>query len=132
MIFWPSRFICWSEVTVSLAMPVSPYQELGWPHYNEPVHQMPRSGTNTAAATKERRTMPRIIDSDGHVMDQQYTEEIAGYMPSGLGRGGVFPAFDHLHGRFLGPGLAGRSSARARIGAAEWVRFLDDTEIDWT
>jgi len=28
--------------------------------------------------------MPRIIDSDGHIMDQQYTEEIAGYMPSGM------------------------------------------------
>lgn len=76
--------------------------------------------------------MPRIIDSDGHVMDQQYGDEIAAYMPSGLGRYGVFPAFDHLHGRFLNPAVAGRATNRGRIGPTEWVQFLDDTEIDWT
>jgi predicted TIM-barrel fold metal-dependent hydrolase len=76
--------------------------------------------------------MPRIIDSDGHIMDQQYTEEIASYMPSGLGRTGIFPAFDHLHGRFIGPAIVERNNARRRVGAEEWVQFLDDTEIDWT
>ena len=74
----------------------------------------------------------RIIDSDGHVMDQQYGEEIASYMPSGQGRGGVFPAFDHLHGRFLAPQRNQPPGGRRRVGAEEWVQFLDDTEIDWT
>src|SRR6266542_1023790 len=80
----------------------------------------------------ERGHDVRIIDSDGHIMDQQYTEEIAAYMPSGLGRGGIFPAFDHLHGRFIGPAIVERNAPRRRIGAPEWVEFLDETEIDWT
>lgn len=77
--------------------------------------------------------MVQVIDADGHVMDQQYTEEISAYMPSRNARGQIFPALDHMHQFYLTPTSRQPNGApRVRVGAKEWLNFLDDTEIDWT
>ena len=70
----------------------------------------------------------QIIDADGHVNDRAYGEEIASYMPKGQQLAQVFPELDHLHFRFLKQ----NRRATGNPGPQEWIRFLDETEIDWT
>jgi predicted TIM-barrel fold metal-dependent hydrolase len=71
----------------------------------------------------------RIIDADGHVNDRPYMGEISKYMPPG-NRTEVFPSFDHIHFHYLEGGE--KRSRTGIIGPAEWVDFLDQTEIEWT
>ena len=76
----------------------------------------------------------RIIDADGHVMEQTFTEELRKYMPEGSQRGQVFPAFDHLHGFYLrgATGAQGAAGPIRKIGAPEWVEFIDEVGIEWS
>ena len=74
--------------------------------------------------------MTQVIDADGHVMEQSFVDELNGYMPKGSQGTRVFPPFDHLHQFYL----RGESAPRQgrKVGAPEWVDFLDETGIDWT
>jgi predicted TIM-barrel fold metal-dependent hydrolase len=75
------------------------------------------------------QNLERIVDGDGHVMED--VEAIISYLPepyrSGDSIRDPFPASDHLHSsnkHFLPPG------AFARVGVDGWIDFMDDIGID--
>jgi uncharacterized protein len=70
----------------------------------------------------------RIIDGDGHVMEDQ--EAIRTYLPSDMrGLRQIFPPLDHFHD-FVGETPPG--SFRRDVGPAQWIEFLDDLGIETT
>lgn len=81
--------------------------------------------------------MTRIIDADGHVMEQRGARGLSTYMPNGSRTGNVFPALDHLHGyhlRPVGPPTEdGESGEISRvIDRKVWLEFLEETGIEWS
>ena len=71
-----------------------------------------------------------IIDADGHVNDGAGQEEIAKYMPAGNRSSQIFPTLDHLHFHYLRPER--NRTALENPGPAEWLQFLDETEISYS
>ena len=71
----------------------------------------------------------RILDSDGHVMEDQ--PGIAKFLPSHYPprRGNVFPALDHMHGT---PYTTRPGAFQQGVGPKEWVQFLDEVGMERT
>jgi len=76
----------------------------------------------------------RIIDGDGHIMEDQAA--IIDHMESPYReiahrKGIVFPPLDHLHtGRAVE--TPPQRDQRPAVGPRGWLEFLDDVGIDWT
>jgi len=90
-------------------------------------------------STKGAKPVPRIIDGDGHLMED--APAIASFLPSPYKEIGpftrpsfpyknLFPPIDHLHPAFReSPATL---SNRPRVGPEEWLSFLDDVGIETT
>jgi predicted TIM-barrel fold metal-dependent hydrolase len=80
------------------------------------------------------RIAPKIIDGDGHVMEDNagiITHMSGPYREIAQRKGVIFPPLDHLH--------AGRAvetppqrDQRPGVGPQGWLDFLDDVGIEWT
>jgi predicted TIM-barrel fold metal-dependent hydrolase len=70
----------------------------------------------------------KIIDADGHINDHACGDEIAKYMPKGNQMARLFPEFDHLHFRYLKQNRRDTGNPTSD----DWLKFLDQTGIDWT
>ncbi len=66
----------------------------------------------------------KIIDGDGHVLED--VEGIAKHLPFAYGSRSVFPPLDHLHSQ----GSRSAPGSFQQAGAAEWLEFMDDLQIE--
>lgn len=73
----------------------------------------------------------RIVDADGHVSENAYTDEISKYMPKGGVNREIFPALDHFHMFLLSP-PRNRPPGSSSPDADGWRAFLDATGIEWS
>ncbi|MGH7906776.1 MAG: amidohydrolase family protein [Candidatus Binataceae bacterium] len=79
----------------------------------------------------------KVIDGDGHIYEN--FGEIVKFMPQPYDRyaklTGVFPPLDHFHTAFIDSGFIETMFERAteqRVGPSEWVKFLEDTGIEYS